>query len=144
MLGELPPASGRVSIGSRVRIGVIDQDRSLLSTDAPVVDVVRAALGDPEVAAVRTLLAKFGLDAEHADRSARTLSMGERTRALMALFQARQVNVLVLDEPTNHLDVRAIEQLESALASYTGTVVVVSHDRAFVDAIGVDRTLELD
>ena len=70
---------------------------------------------------MRTLLAKFGLGAEHVDRPARSLSMGERTRALMALFQGRQVNVLVLDEPTNHLDVRAIEQLESALASYAGT-----------------------
>ena len=61
----------------------------------------------------------------------------------MALFQARQVNVLVLDEPTNHLDVPAIEQLESALADYTGTLVVVSHDQAFVERIGIDRVLEL-
>jgi ATPase subunit of ABC transporter with duplicated ATPase domains len=68
--------------------------------------------------------------------------MGERTR-LMASFQAREVNVLVLDEPTNHLDVPAIEQLESALAAYTGTIVVVSHDRAFLDRIGIDRLLEL-
>ena len=61
----------------------------------------------------------------------------------MALFQARQVNVLVLDEPTNHLDVPAIEQLESALADYTGTLVVVSHDQAFLERIGIDRVLEL-
>ena len=92
---------------------------------------------------MRTLLAKFGLGAAHVDRPARSLSMGERTRALMAVFQARQVNVLVLDEPTNHLDVPAIEQLESALASYAGTLVVVSHDRAFVEAVGTDRVLEL-
>ena len=92
---------------------------------------------------MRTLLAKFGLGAEHVDRPAHSLSLGERTRALMALFQARQVNVLVLDEPTNHLDVPAIEQLESALADYTGTLVVVSHDQAFLERIGIDRVLEL-
>ena len=143
MLGELAPVAGRVSLGSRVRIGVIDQDRALLDSDLSVVDLLRAELGDPDVAEVRTLLAKFGLGAEHVDRPARSLSMGERTRALMALFQARQVNVLVLDEPTNHLDVRAIEQLESALADYTGTVVVVSHDQAFLEHVGIDRVLEL-
>jgi ATPase subunit of ABC transporter with duplicated ATPase domains len=143
LLGQLPPTSGRLSVGSRVRVGVIDQERSLLESDTPVVDLVRTELGDPDRGEVRTLLAKFGLGSEHVDRPASSLSMGERTRALMALFQARQVNVLVLDEPTNHLDVRAIEQLESALADYTGTLVVVSHDRAFLERVGIDRVLEL-
>jgi len=84
-----------------------------------------------------------GLGAEHVDRAARTLSTGERTRALMAVFQARQVNLLVLDEPTNHLDVPAIEQLEAALAAYDGTLVVVSHDERFVEAVGVTRRLDV-
>ena len=75
---------------------------------------------------------------------ARGLSYGERTRALMATFAAREVNLLVLDEPTNHLDVAAVEQLEAALAGYDGTMVVVSHDRAFLDAVGVTRTLVVD
>jgi ATPase subunit of ABC transporter with duplicated ATPase domains len=143
VLGDIPLSGGRVSVGSRVRVGVIDQQRSLLETDASVVDVVRTELGDADRGEVRTLLAKFGLGADHVDRPARSLSMGERTRALMAIFQARHVNTLVLDEPTNHLDVAAIEQLESALAGYTGTLVVVSHDRAFLDAIGIDRVLDL-
>jgi ATPase subunit of ABC transporter with duplicated ATPase domains len=143
MLGELPASAGRVTLGTRVRLGVLDQERSLLESDVPVVDIVRAELGDRDPGDVRTLLAKFGLGAAHVDRPARTLSVGERTRALMALFQAREVNVLVLDEPTNHLDVRAIEQLESALAGYTGTLVVVSHDRAFLERTGVARFLHL-
>ena len=147
MLGELPLSAGRVTQGSRVRVGVIDQPRSLLETDAPVVDVVRPSSSSgepvPDRGEVRTLLAKFGLGAEHVDRPARSLSLGERTRALLALFQARAVNVLVLDEPTNHLDVPAIEQLESALAAFPGTLVVVSHDRAFLDRVGIDRTIDL-
>ena len=143
MLGALSVASGRMTLGSRVRLGLIDQERSLLSSDSSVVDIVRSELGDVDRGEVRTLLAKFGVGSEHVDRPARSLSMGERTRVLMAMFQARSVNVLVLDEPTNHLDVLAIEQLESALSSYAGTLVVVSHDQAFLEAIGIDQVLRL-
>ncbi len=144
LLGELPLAAGRCSLGARVRVGVLDQQRELLDSDDSVVEVVRAALGGvPDRGEVRTLLAKFGLGPEHVDREARTLSTGERTRALMAIFQAREVNLLVLDEPTNHLDVPAIEQLESALATYDGTLVVVSHDQRFVEAVGLTRRLDV-
>ena len=142
LLGELPLSAGRRSLGTRVRPGVLDQRRSLLDSDASVVDVVRAELAGPDQqgpdrADVRTLLAKFGLGSEHVDRPARTLSMGERTRAMMAVFQASEVNVLVLDEPTNHLDVAAIEQLESALVDYDGKLLVVSHDAALVESLDV-------
>ena len=68
-------------------------------------------------------------------RPARPLSPGERTRAHLAELQARGVNLLVLDEPTNHLDLEAVEQLEAALAGYDGTLVVVSHDRRFLEAV---------
>jgi ATPase subunit of ABC transporter with duplicated ATPase domains len=142
LLGDLPLASGRQSLGTRVAVGVIDQRRHLLDDDATVLDVVRRELGtrprsgsEWPLAEVRTLLAKFGLGSEHVSRPARSLSMGERTRALMALFQGREVNVLVLDEPTNHLDVDAIEQLEAAVAAFGGTVLVVSHDESLLDGI---------
>ena len=151
LLGDLPLASGRRSLGTRVTIGVLDQDRALLDTDATVLDVVRRELGtDPRtgrewpIAGVRTLLAKFGLGSEHIGRPARSLSMGERTRALMALFQGREVNVLVLDEPTNHLDVPAIEQLEAAVAAFGGTVLVVSHDASLLDGIGLTHRWRVD
>jgi len=142
LLGEIPLVAGRRSMGTRVRTGVLDQRRSLLDSDESVVDVVRAELAGPDGQGpdrgeVRTLLAKFGMGSEHVDRPARTLSMGERTRALMAVFQAREVNVLVLDEPTNHLDVAAIEQLEAALVDYSGTLLVVSHDEALVASLDV-------
>ncbi len=88
---------------------------------------------------VRTLLAKFGLKAEHVGRPSAALSPGERTRAGLALLQARGVNVLVLDEPTNHLDLAAIEQLEQALESYDGTLLLVTHDRRMLDTVRLDR-----
>ena len=91
----------------------------------------------------RSLLAKFDLGADHVDRPGEALSPGERTRALLAELMATGVNCLVLDEPTNHLDLEAIEQLEAALEGYDGTVLLVTHDRAFLEAVQVTRTFEL-
>jgi ATPase subunit of ABC transporter with duplicated ATPase domains len=91
----------------------------------------------------RTLLAKFDLGADDVLRAASSLSPGERTRATLALLSARRVNCLVLDEPTNHLDLEAIEQLEQALARYEGTLVVVTHDRRFLEVVAPTRTFEL-
>ena len=88
---------------------------------------------------LRCLLAKFGLKADHVTRAAGELSPGERTRAGLALLQARGVNVLVLDEPTNHLDLAAIEQLEQALESYEGTLLLVTHDRRMLNTVQLDR-----
>ena len=73
-----------------------------------------------------------------------TLSPGERTRAGLALLQARGVNLLVLDEPTNHLDLPAIEQLEAALETYEGTLLLVTHDRRMLEAVETNRRLDVD
>ena len=91
----------------------------------------------------RSALAKFGLLATEAQRPVGTLSPGERTRALLALLAGSAVTCLVLDEPTNHLDLEAIEQLEAALDAFEGALIVVSHDRAFLDAVRLDRTVDL-
>lgn len=93
---------------------------------------------------VRTLLAKFGLGADHVTRPVGELSPGERTRAAMALLQARGVNLLVLDEPTNHLDLPAIEQLEQALESYEGTLLLVTHDRRMRENVRTDRAWRVE
>jgi ATPase subunit of ABC transporter with duplicated ATPase domains len=98
---------------------------------------------DLVTAEIRTLLAKFGLRAAHVTRPAATLSPGERTRAALALLQARGVNLLVLDEPTNHLDLPAIEQLESALETYQGTLLLVTHDRRMLEAVTITRRIEV-
>jgi len=89
----------------------------------------------------RTLLAKFGLGADQSRRPTSSLSPGERTRAALALLQGRGVNLLVLDEPTNHLDLAAIEQLESALDSFPGTVLLVTHDRQMLATVRTNRRL---
>ena len=91
----------------------------------------------------RTLLAKFDLYAEHVLRPGASLSPGERTRAELALQAARGAGCLVLDEPTNHLDLPAVEELERALSVYDGTLVLVTHDRRFLEQVGVSRVFEL-
>ncbi|WP_431794997.1 ABC-F family ATP-binding cassette domain-containing protein [Microbacterium enclense] len=139
ILGRQTPDEGSASLGSSVAIGEIDQARSLLVGARPLAETFEALVPEMTAADVRTLLAKFGLKADHVTRPVDGLSPGERTRAGLALLQARGVNVLVLDEPTNHLDLPAIEQLEQALESYTGTLLLVTHDRRMLDAVQTDR-----
>ncbi|RSM91848.1 ABC transporter ATP-binding protein [Kibdelosporangium aridum] len=143
LLGRVPLDSGTGALGSGVVVGEVDQARALFDGDENLIDAFNAAIPEWTPADVRTLLAKFGLKAAHVTRSARTLSPGERTRAALALLQARGVNLLVLDEPTNHLDLPAIEQLESALASYNGTLLLVTHDRRMLAAVSTNRHIEV-
>ncbi|WP_037605920.1 ABC-F family ATP-binding cassette domain-containing protein [Streptacidiphilus rugosus] len=141
LLGRLPLDAGHAALGPGVVVGEVDQARGLFYGDLPLLEAFGAAVPETSPADVRTLLAKFGLKAAHVLRPAATLSPGERTRAALALLQGRGVNLLVLDEPTNHLDLAAIEQLESALASYTGTLLLVTHDRRMLDAVATTRRI---
>jgi ATPase subunit of ABC transporter with duplicated ATPase domains len=143
LLGRIPLAEGSAALGPGVIVGEVNQARDLFLGGEPLIDAFRAAAGDLRPADARTLLAKFGLRADHVLRPAGTLSPGERTRAALALLQARGVNLLVLDEPTNHLDLPAIEQLEAALASYPGTLLLVTHDRRMLDTVATSRLIEV-
>ncbi|MET9254809.1 ABC-F family ATP-binding cassette domain-containing protein [Streptomyces sp. NPDC003717] len=143
LLGRVPLDAGHAALGSGVLLGEVDQARGFFHGPETLLDAFRAATPDTEPAEIRTLLAKFGLKADHVMRPAATLSPGERTRAALALLQGRGVNLLVLDEPTNHLDLPAIEQLESALDAYDGTLLLVTHDRRMLDAVRVTRRLEV-
>ncbi|MEU4622755.1 ABC-F family ATP-binding cassette domain-containing protein [Actinoplanes sp. NPDC023801] len=143
LLGRVDLESGGRHLGPGVVVGEVDQARGLFLGDEPLSRAFGAAVPDWNDADVRTLLAKFGLRSAHVTRPAATLSPGERTRAALALLQARGVNLLVLDEPTNHLDLPAIEQLESALAGYTGTLLLVTHDRRMLEAVATDRHVEV-
>ncbi|MFT4293835.1 MAG: ABC-F family ATP-binding cassette domain-containing protein, partial [Micropruina sp.] len=136
ILGQRPVADGRLTWGTRIALGTLGQARDEIAGPDSLLDAVVAALGETDASAVRTLLAKFGLGAEHVARPCASLSLGERTRAALALLQGRAVNVVVLDEPTNHLDAAAIDQLQDALGGYTGTLLLVSHDRALLEALG--------
>ena len=144
LTGELAPDSGTATLGASVQVGSVDQARAAFGGDVELLDAFCAEMPDWPMNEVRTLLAKFGLRGEHVHRLASTLSAGERTRASLALLQARGVNLLVLDEPTNHLDLPAIEQLEEALDAYDGTLLLVSHDRRLLDAVHVTRRVALD
>ncbi|MCA8977688.1 MAG: ABC-F family ATP-binding cassette domain-containing protein [Planctomycetes bacterium] len=139
ILGRLAPTAGTATLGSGVAIGEVDQARESFVAESPTGEVFAGCLPDWSTADVRTLLAKFGIGAEFIRRSAASLSPGERTRVAMALLQARGCNLLVLDEPTNHLDLEAIEQLEQALDSFDGTVLLVSHDRRMLDNVRLTR-----
>ena len=142
LLGRLPLAAGTRWLGPGVVLGELEQRRETFSGGERLLDrFVDESRLAPEDA--RTLLAKFDLGADDVLRTAASLSPGERTRAVLALLSAGGVNCLVLDEPTNHLDVEAIEELERALAGYEGTVLLVTHDRLFLDRFGATRTIDL-
>ena len=144
LLGRLPADRGSAGLGAGVVVGEIDQARSLFTAEVPLARAFADLVPDWPDADVRTLLAKFGLRSQHVVRTAAGLSPGERTRAALALLQARGVNLLVLDEPTNHLDLPAIEQLEQALEIFPGTVLLVSHDRRLLGSTRIGRRLVVD
>ncbi|KQV01749.1 heme ABC transporter ATP-binding protein [Microbacterium sp. Root322] len=139
LLGRQLPDEGTASLGASVQIGEIDQARAQLVGSQPLAVAFEELVPEMASGEVRTLLAKFGLKADHVMRAVDELSPGERTRAGLALLQARGINLLVLDEPTNHLDLPAIEQLEQALESYEGTLLLVTHDRRMLATVQTDR-----
>ncbi|MBF6235705.1 ABC-F family ATP-binding cassette domain-containing protein [Nocardia otitidiscaviarum] len=144
LLGKTVPDSGSAALGSGVAIGEVDQARGLFRGTATLAGTFSAEVPDWPESEVRTLLAKFGLRGSHVLRPNDTLSPGERTRAALALLQARGVNLLVLDEPTNHLDLPAIEQLEQAVESFDGTLLLVTHDRRMLDTVRATRRWRME
>ncbi len=143
LLGEVPLAAGARQLGPGVVVGTMDQRRRAFGGPHPVLATFTAETG-LEGGEARTLLAKFGLVADHVGRAGAALSPGERSRAVLAALMARGVNLLVLDEPTNHLDLPAIEQLEQALDAFDATLVLVSHDRRLLDATSLNRTVHVE
>jgi ATP-binding cassette subfamily F protein 3 len=142
MIGELEPTEGEVRRGASIRVGYLPQDAQLDDPDRTPVEIVRSRFPLSEGETVSRLM-KFLFDYEQVRRPARLLSGGERTRLVFLLLMLGGANCLVLDEPTNHLDLDSVERLEGAIEEYDGTVLVVSHDRYFLDRIA-DRIVEVD
>jgi ATP-binding cassette subfamily F protein uup len=139
ILGTLAPDSGAVRLGSNVRIAYFDQMREALDPEKTVAETISPGSDfvEPESGRkhVMSYLGDFLFPPRRAQSPVRMLSGGERNRLLLARLFARPANVLVLDEPTNDLDIESLELLEAALQDYTGTLLLVSHDRAFLDNV---------
>ena len=139
ILGTLAPDAGEVRAGSQVSVAYFDQLRAQLDLDATVASTVSPNsdwVGEGEARRhVVSYLADFLFPAQRVDSPVRMLSGGERNRLLLARLFARPANVLVMDEPTNDLDIESLELLEQTLQEYPGTLLLVSHDRTFLDNV---------
>ncbi len=155
ILGELTPDAGRIKQGTRQEVAYFDQFRNQLNDEATLIDTISPGSDYVEIGGQRKhvigYLEEFLFPPERARAKVGALSGGERNRLLLARLFARPANLLVLDEPTNDLDIDTLELLEQLLQDYAGTVILVSHDRAFLDNVvtqsivfaGEGRLLEL-
>ncbi|MGE5095647.1 MAG: ATP-binding cassette domain-containing protein [Betaproteobacteria bacterium] len=147
ILGEIAPDAGRVRLGTKVEMAYYDQFRAALDEEATLADTISPGSDTIEIGGTRkhviSYLGDFLFPPERARAPVKSLSGGERNRLLLARLFSRPANVLVLDEPTNDLDIETLELLESLLQDYDGTLLLVSHDRAFIDNV-VTQTIAFE
>ncbi len=129
LTGAEPPDAGEIRLGANIRPASVAQTPASMDLDRTPLDICGAS------AAARTLLACLKLRPDRLNSPLRELSGGERTKVALARILSSGANLLLLDEPTNHLEIEAQEALEQALARYPGALILVSHDRAFVEAL---------
>jgi ATPase subunit of ABC transporter with duplicated ATPase domains len=144
LIGELPPDAGKVKWAERAQIGYYPQDQTAdFDSDRNLFDWMREwASGTDDEQIVRATLGRLLFSGDEADKAVRVLSGGERGRMLFGKLMLLYANVLVMDEPTNHMDMESIESLQLALEKFTGTLIVVSHDRQFVSGLAT-QVIEL-
>ena len=142
LIGQLAPTEGSIRLGANVRVGYYAQNQDdLMEGEFTVYDTLdRVAVGDIRTR-LRDILGAFLFRGEEVDKKVKVLSGGERSRLAMARLMLEPYNLLVLDEPTNHMDMRSKDILKNAIMKYDGTVVVVSHDREFLDGM-VEKVYE--
>jgi ATPase subunit of ABC transporter with duplicated ATPase domains len=144
VVGAAEPTDGAVQLGASVKVGYFAQhSMELLDDERTVLSELEARAPKENAGVLRTLLAAFGFYAEDLDKPVRVLSGGERARLVLAIMLRDPPNFLVLDEPTNHLDLTTKQMLVDALTDFPGTMLFVSHDRAFLRGLS-NRVLELD
>jgi ATP-binding cassette subfamily F protein 3 len=144
LAGQTEPTSGTVTIGASVNAGYFSQHAmDVLNPKYTVFDTVQDVLPNASIGTIRSLLAAFLFRGDEVEKKIANLSGGEKSRVVLATLLARPLNLLILDEPTNHLDIQSRETLLEALKNFTGTVLLVSHDRHFLRAL-VNRVIEID
>ena len=135
LVGDRAPTTGELRLGGSIVAAYYRQDLSQVPLDLILYEVIAALRPGWERRHVQGHLGRFGFSGDDAQRTASTLSGGERARVALAMIVLSGANLLILDEPTNHLDVESIEALEDAIESFDGTVIVVSHDRALLRSL---------
>lgn len=143
MLGDIPPLRGTVSVGRELRIGNVMQAHESLPRSSTPREIVGPLSDLDPFAAGNRLINSFGLTRFQVDQRVAELNPGARARLLLATFQLRRVNALFLDEPTNHLDIEAVKEIVGTLGTFEGTLVVVSHDRGFLQDMELTSCLTL-
>ncbi|MCK9296537.1 MAG: ATP-binding cassette domain-containing protein, partial [Desulfobulbaceae bacterium] len=144
LAGQTEPTTGSLKVGANVNIGYFSQhSMELLSPAKTVFETVQDAIPQATIGMVRNLCAAFLFQHDEVDKRIANLSGGEKSRVVLATLLARPLNLLILDEPTNHLDIQSREVLLDALRKFTGTVLLVSHDRHFLRSL-VQRVFEID
>ncbi len=144
LAGKTEPSDGKITLGANVTVGYFSQhSMDVLDEDRTVFDTVQEAMPQAHVGMIRNLCAAFLFQGDDADKRISMLSGGEKSRVVLATLLARPFNFLVLDEPTNHLDMQSREILLEALKQFTGTLILVSHDRHFLRSL-VDHVMEID
>ena len=143
LAGVEPPDSGEVLPGHGLKIGYYAQEHETIDNDRTVVENLRSAAPEMDDTQVRSVLGSFLFSGADADKPARVLSGGEKTRLALAILVVSSANVLLLDEPTNNLDPASREEILRALSTFTGAVVLVTHDEGAVSALNPDRVLLL-
>ncbi len=139
LLGELPPQQGKVKLGTKLEVAYFDQLRNTLNLEESVIDNVAEGSDFVEIGGskrhIMGYLSDFLFTPERVRTPVKALSGGERNRLLLARLFSKPANVLVLDEPTNDLDIESLELLEEKLSDFSGTIIIVSHDRSFLDNV---------
>jgi len=144
LAGQTEPSAGRVALGANVEVGYFSQHAmEILDGKKTVFETLQDVMPQATIGVIRNLLGAFLFQGDDVDKRIESLSGGEKSRVVLATLLARPVNFLILDEPTNHLDIRSREILLDALDNFTGTVILVSHDRHFLRKL-VDRVIEVD
>lgn len=142
ILNEYQPKSGEISIGSKISFGNLTQEHENLPLEKTLLEFIELKTGLEEHL-IYNLLKKFNFREDQFRKKIETLSPGEQTRLLLALFSEQEINTLILDEPSNHLDIEALGAIEEAVSNYNGTVIIISHDRYLIEKIKPDTIYEV-